>query len=149
MPINLVKIKMVLLPRKDLKELTEITLFGKELQLSTDWIYLRQWFDMESTAAECNGKGVQDFLYLHSTFGKLWGVKPKSMHLIYTVIERPIIVTCGALVRWPRTKLQAGRTKLSKLQRLNSLGITGATSSLVLQQLQMKYSLGTSTACYD
>jgi hypothetical protein len=59
------------------------------------------------------------------TFGKTWGLKPRVVHVLYTVVVRPII-TCAATVWWPRMKYQTGQLKLSKLQRLACLGITGA-----------------------
>jgi hypothetical protein len=53
-------------------------------------------------------------------FGKTWGLKPKVIYWIYTVVLRPI-VTYAATMWWFRIKF-----KTSKLQRMACLGILGA-----------------------
>jgi hypothetical protein len=45
---------------------------------------------------------------------------------MYTMVVRRII-TYAAMIWWPRLKYKISQAKLSKLQRLAWLGITGAT----------------------
>jgi hypothetical protein len=59
------------------------------------------------------------------TFGKTWGLKPKVLYWIYTVIVR-LIFTYVATVWWPRVKLKTRQAELGKLQRMACLGIIGA-----------------------
>jgi hypothetical protein len=44
---------------------------------------------------------------------------------VYTVVVRPII-TYAAMIWWPSLKFKISQAKLSKLQRLACLGVTGA-----------------------
>lgn len=64
----------------------------------------------------------------HRTFGKKWGLKPRMIFWIYTVIVRPRI-SYASLVWWPKVKVKAAQLKLGKLQRLACLAITGAMRS--------------------
>jgi hypothetical protein len=56
-------------------------------------------------------------------FGKTWGLKPKVIYWIYSVVVRPI-VTYAAAVWWPRFKTSQAERR--KLQRMACLGITKA-----------------------
>jgi hypothetical protein len=61
--------------------------------------------------------------WIHSgTFGKIWGLKPKAVYWIYSIVVRPIITY--ATTMWCRLKYKTSRAKLSKLQRLACLRIT-------------------------
>jgi hypothetical protein len=55
------------------------------------------------------------------TFGETWGLKPKVMYWIYTMVVRPIVIY-AATVWWPRFKFKTRKTELSKLQRMACLG---------------------------
>jgi hypothetical protein len=52
-------------------------------------------------------KAYKAFWTCRGTFGKTWGLKPKVVFWIYTVVVRPI-VTYAATIRvwWPRLKLK-------------------------------------------
>jgi hypothetical protein len=52
-------------------------------------------------------------------------MKPRVLYWLYTVVIRPII-TYATIVWWPRVEYKTSRAKLSKLQILAFLGITGA-----------------------
>jgi hypothetical protein len=58
-------------------------------------------------------------------FWRTWRLKPKAVYWIYTMVAR-VMVAYAATVWWPRIKFKTGRAKLSKLQRMACLGITGA-----------------------
>lgn len=70
-----------------------------------------------------------------NTFGKKWGLKPKMIHWIYTVIVRPRVVY-AALVWWPKTKQSTAQKKLEKLQRLACMAMTGAMRSTPSKALE-------------
>jgi hypothetical protein len=70
-------------------------------------------------------KAYKAFWTCRGTFGKTWGLKPKVVYWIYTVVVRPII-TYAATIWWPRVKLKTSQAELSKPQMMACLGITGA-----------------------
>jgi hypothetical protein len=53
-----------------------------------------------------------------------WGLRPKVAHWLYVAIIRPTI-SFASLVWWPGRQTASAK-KLSKVQRLACLGITGA-----------------------
>ena len=57
--------------------------------------------------------------------GRVWGLSPKSVMWLYTAIVRPMLCY-GALVWWPRTRLERTATHLGHIQRMICLGVTGA-----------------------
>jgi hypothetical protein len=58
-------------------------------------------------------------------YGVMWGLKPRVVHWLYVSVIRPSF-TFAALVRWPGCQMASAKKKLSKIQRLACLGITGA-----------------------
>ena len=58
-------------------------------------------------------------------FRARWGLKPKVIHWLYVAIVRPTI-SFASIVWWPGCRKASAKKKLSKLQRLACLGITGA-----------------------
>jgi hypothetical protein len=54
-----------------------------------------------------------------------WGLGPRVVHWLYVSIVRPT-VTFASLVWWPGCQMANAKKKLSKIQRLARLGITGA-----------------------
>lgn len=60
--------------------------------------------------------------------GKTWGLKPRMVMWIYTMIIRPL-VSYGAVVWWTKTTQGTVGGKLNSIQRMASLAITGAMSS--------------------
>lgn len=63
------------------------------------------------------------------TFGKTSRLKQWVMHWIYNTVVTPIM-TYAAMNWWPRVKYETCQAKLSKLQRLACLGITGAMGTV-------------------
>lgn len=61
-------------------------------------------------------------------FGRTWGLSSKMIYWMYIMIVRPII-TYGAIVWWPKVQQKSIMNKLTSLQRLACLGITGAMRS--------------------
>ena len=58
-------------------------------------------------------------------YGATWGLGPRVVHWLYVAIVRPS-VTFASLVWWPGCQTASAKKKLSKIQRLACLGITGA-----------------------
>jgi len=54
-----------------------------------------------------------------------WGLGPNVVHWLYVAIKRPS-VTFASLVWWPGCQADSAKRKLSRVQRLARLGITGA-----------------------
>jgi hypothetical protein len=54
-----------------------------------------------------------------------WGLGPKVVHWFYVIIVR-LTISFASLVWWPGCQIASTRKKLSKVQRLTCLGITGA-----------------------
>jgi ribonuclease HI len=54
-----------------------------------------------------------------------WGLRPKVVHWLYVTIVWPTI-SFASLVWWPGCQMASTKSKLSKVQRLACLGITGA-----------------------
>jgi hypothetical protein len=59
------------------------------------------------------------------TFGATWGLRPKVVYWLYVPIIRPSI-TFASLVWWPGCQTASAKKRLSTIQRLACLGITGA-----------------------
>ena len=71
------------------------------------------------------GKAYKAFWTCRGLVGKKWGISPKVYLWIYKTVVRPAMAY-AALVWWPRCNLKTTVTKLSKVQRLACVGITGA-----------------------
>jgi hypothetical protein len=54
-----------------------------------------------------------------------WGLRPKVVHWLYDTIVRPTI-SFASFVWWPGCQTASTKNKLSEVQRLACLGITGA-----------------------
>ncbi|KAJ8974399.1 hypothetical protein NQ317_011243 [Molorchus minor] len=70
-------------------------------------------------------KAKMSFWTCRRICGKSWGIGPQQMYWIYTTIIRPMIAY-GSIVWWSKGRQRTARTKLSGLQRMASLAITGA-----------------------
>ena len=57
--------------------------------------------------------------------GKKWGLTPVMTQWIYTAIIRPILLY-SVIVWWPVVEKKTYLSKLERIQRIASLGITGA-----------------------
>jgi hypothetical protein len=57
--------------------------------------------------------------------GGAWGLGPRVVHWLYVSVIR-MSVTFASLVWWPGCQTASAKAKLSRIQRLAYLGITGA-----------------------
>ena len=124
--------KAVVIPftrKRLLSGLRPLWLYGKQLQWATEVKYLGVTLDKELTwrahADNTIAKALRVLGMCRSAYGKTWGLKPKVMRWLYSMMIRPII-TYGSIAWWPRSQLTTYREELSKLQRTACLAITGA-----------------------
>lgn len=104
-------------------------LFGREIQRKHQVKYLGVTLDsrlnwskhIEGKIAKC----IRIFWSCRSAIGRTWGLSPKCIKWLYTAIVRPTLAY-GAFIWWQGTKSASARMKLNHLQRVASLGITGA-----------------------
>jgi len=81
--------------------------------------------DQEGTL-DVKVKKSQNFMWAcRRACGARWGLGPRAVHWLYVIIVRPS-VTYASLVWWPGCQTAIAKKKLSRIQRLACLGITGA-----------------------
>jgi hypothetical protein len=94
-------------------------------QLSTEVIYLGFTLDKGLTWKKqwnkVTNKEYRAFWTCRCTFGKTSGLRPKVLHLIFTMVVK----SCAATVWQPTVKFKMSRVELRKLPSLAFLGITG------------------------
>jgi hypothetical protein len=134
---------MVIIPftrKRDIKGLGPV--FNNTVKLFIEVTYLVVVLDVGLTLKKqldkVTNKAYGVFQTCRGTFGRTWGLKPKVMYCIYTMVVRPI-VTYAATVWWPSVRFKTSKVEFSKLQRMACLGITGAMKTA--PQLQLRSSL--------
>jgi ribonuclease HI len=139
--VNPSKTEMVLFThRRKIEGLLPVTFYGKELKLSTKVKYLGVWLDSklnwkDHVDHKCQ-KALAAFYQVRRAVGKTWGLSPKVVHWIYTVIIRPMI-TYAAVVWWRRTNLTTVIKQLERIQRITCLYITGAMRTTPTAALEL------------
>jgi len=103
--------------------------FGKTLQRSMSVKYLGVILDSRLTWKEhvdAKVKKAQNSMWeCRKACGVTWGLKPRVIHWLYVAIIR-LSITFASLVWWPGCQKASAQRKLSRVQRLACLGITGA-----------------------
>lgn len=124
--------KTVVIPftrKRTLKDMQQLKLYGRVLEMSNDVKYLGVTLDKElnwKKHVDHNiTKALRVFGMCRSAYGKTWGLNPKVLRWIYTMMVRPIILY-GSVVWWPRTLKSTCRDDLMKVQRMACMAITGA-----------------------
>ncbi|KAJ8976491.1 hypothetical protein NQ317_018435 [Molorchus minor] len=124
--------KTVIVPftrKRKLDGLIQPSIMGETIAFSEEVKYLGVTLDKTMTwnshLDKVIHKAKMSFWTCRRICGKSWGIGPQQMYWIYTTIIRPMIAY-GSIVWWSKGLQRTARTKLSGLQRLASLAITGA-----------------------
>ena len=67
--------------------------------------------------------------------GGEWGLGPRVVHWLYVSVIRPT-VTFASLEWWPGCQTASAKKKLSRIQRLACLGITGAIRTISTRAME-------------
>nr|AMS38365.1 hypothetical protein [Bactrocera tryoni] len=115
--------------RRSLPGLRNLTLGGREIEMTNKVKYLGLTLDSTLRWKQHVNltlvKATKALMVCNRLAGKSWGCKPRIVRWLYTMIVRPII-TYGA-VAWASIASQTSvGIKLSKLQRLACVCMTGA-----------------------
>ena len=65
------------------------------------------------------------FWQCRRVFGLRWGLTPRAIYWIYTMMIRPAI-TYASIVWWQKAEQKTAKEKLGRLQRIICVGILGA-----------------------
>ena len=128
--VNPDKTNMVLFTKKrNSNGVRPLQFFGSELVCVDQVKYVGVIMDSRKTwSAHIDSrikKACMAFGQCRRSFGKSWGLKPKYIHWMYTTIVRPILAY-GCLVWWQRGEVRTVQSKLSHLQRMALMAMTGA-----------------------
>ena len=132
--VNPSKTEIVLFTRRTkIPEFRRPRLNGITLSLSSEAKYLGIILDSKLSwkrnIEERTRKGL-------AAFGENWGLSPYITHGLYKTVVRPV-TTYGALVWWKALEKETNRRTMYKVQRLASLGVTGAARSAPQEGLNM------------
>jgi hypothetical protein len=115
--------------RRKLPGFCEPHLFGTTLHHSMSVKYLGVILDSQLTWREhvdVKVRKAHNLLWAcRKAYGVTWSLRPRVVHWLYISISRPSI-TSASLVWWPGCQMASAKKKLSRVQRLACLGITGA-----------------------
>jgi hypothetical protein len=108
--------KMVIVPitqKRDVRGLREPTFSGQTLQLTTEVRYLGLILDngltWKAQLKNVMNKAYKAFWTCKGKFGKTWGLKPRVVHWIFTMVIRSVL-TYGSTV-WSDT-MSAGQSSV-------------------------------------
>lgn len=107
-------------------------IFGKEITKTDTVKYLGITLDSKlrwHKHLECRiSKCMKIFWCCRTAIGKTWGLTPKSILWIYTAIVKPLLAY-GSFLWWNGVQTGTQQKKLSHLQRVACLAITGAMNT--------------------
>lgn len=117
---------------RTLKDFTEPKIFGKEIKKQESAKYLGVILDsklnwkkhIEYRIEKC----LRIFWCCKAAIGRSWGLSPKCILWIYTAIAKPLL-SYGAFLWWHGTSPTYTQNRLSHLQRVACLAITGAMNT--------------------
>ena len=127
--LNIAKTCVIPFTKRRKTNFRPITIEGSNLEWKREIKYLGITLDSKLTFSkhieEIASKATKGIMICRRLAGKNWGSSPKILRQMYLTIIRPII-TYGCVVWADRASLETVRRKLSKVQRLACVCITGA-----------------------
>lgn len=128
--VNPKKTSIVIFSRKRKRDqLVEPFLQGEKIHFSKEVKYLGVILDDKLSWNPHLDKTIQkaraSIWTCRKLMGRNWGIRPKLARWMYDAISKPIL-TYAAPVWWKKAEVKSTQAKLSKLQRLACVGITGA-----------------------
>ena len=127
--VNPHKTELVLFTRKRKLRTILPKLFGTPIPLSDNVKYLGVILDKSMSWSKHievkTSKACIAYWQCRRAIGRTWGLSPKTILWLYTTVIRPMLCY-GALVWWPRTRLDTAAMRLGHIQRMICLGVTGA-----------------------
>jgi hypothetical protein len=118
----------------------EPCLFRRILQCSMSVKYLGVILNSQLTCrehADVRVRKAQNLLWVCRRAGRgAWGPGPSMVHWLYVSVIRPSI-TFASLVWWPGCQTASANKKLSRIQRLARLGITGAVCTTPTRAMEV------------
>jgi ribonuclease HI len=142
--VNPDKTGLVLFTKRRITAFSEPRLFGKQLTRNKVVKYLGVIIDEKLTwrehIQERVNKAIKVFWRCRNAFGKNWGLKPSVLYWMYGAIVRPIL--CYGSMLWSHcAKIASVEKKLTKVQRLACLSVTGVMTSTPTAALEVLLSL--------
>nr|XP_042904640.1 uncharacterized protein LOC122270622 [Parasteatoda tepidariorum] len=126
--VNPSKISYVAFTRKRQLDLGNVYYLDHKLELTEKVKFLGVYFDSKLNwglqLEYCTNRARKIFWSCRNAIGRTWGLSPKIVYWIYSMIISPII-TYGAIVWWSRTRLSSARSNLNRLQRMVCVALSG------------------------
>jgi ribonuclease HI len=138
--INPTKTAMIPFTNRRNLNLKLCRLFNTDIQFASETKYLGIYFDSKLKFSKhldyVISKAIRAFWACKRMVGTNWGLKPKIIHWLYSQIVLPML-THGSVIWWEKSQQVTSIKKLSSLQRIASLVITGSFRSTPSASLEM------------
>lgn len=121
-----------------------ISLYGEDIPLLPTFkvlgILLDNKLNWGPHISEKTLKACTTFGQCRRAVGRKWGLRPSSVHWIYTAVVRPSL-SYGAVVWWQKAQQTTVAAGFSHLQRLCLLAMTGAMSTTPTAALEALFAM--------
>ena len=131
--VNPSKTVLVLFTKnRNLQGVRDLVLFDSNLSTSSEVKYLGLVFDSKLNWNQHLSNRIQKACRIYGQcrkfFGLSWGLKPKYIYWMYSMLIVPYLMY-GCAVWWQRGEVGVFRSQLNHLQRMCCLGVTGALTT--------------------
>lgn len=138
--VNPQKTTMVAFTRKTTSLNINIKFFNQTLICSDEVKFLGVFFDKRLSWSKhseyCINKAKRIFWSCRNAVGRTWGLNPRILNWIYSMIICPIL-TYGAVVWWSRTRSQICKKNLARIQRMVCVAISGCIRTTPTATLEL------------
>ena len=138
--VNPLKTTMVAFTKKRILNLKDICFFGQKLTCSKEVKFLGIYFDMGLNWKRhfdyCVTKARRIFWSCRNAIGRTWGLNPRAIHWIYSMVVCPII-TYGSIIWWSRIRCDNAKSDLIRLQRMVCIAISGCMKTTPTATLEL------------